>query len=1045
MNISAWSIRNPVPSVLLFVLLTVCGLLAFSKLQVQNFPDMDLPTIKISASLEGAAPTQLETEVARKIEDKLASLSLLDHITTTITDGSVSISVSFKLEKNSETALNEVRNAVDSAKSDLPSEMESPTVSKVTVQSSVLVTYAVRSKDLDETELSWFVDNDMTKALLSVGGVGEVDRLGGVDREVHIDLDPNLMTSFGITASDISSRVKSVQSDKSGGRGEIGSARQTIRTLGALPSIEDLSKLAIPLSNGKSVRLDEIGSVTDSFADRSSLAYFDGERVIAVEIKRSKGFSDTAVADDVQKKMKEFASAHPEVELVEAYTTVNPVIENYDGSMHMLYEGAILAIVVVWIFLRDFRATCLSALALPLSIIPTFLVMYLTDYSLNTVTLLALSLVVGILVDDAIVEVENITRHIQMGKTPMNAALEAADEIGLAVIATTFTLVAVFLPTAFMSGIPGLIFRQFGITASVAVLSSLLVARFLTPMMAAYLMKPHHVEKEDGLVMRGYIAMVKACLNHRKLTLLATSTLLVLSLATIPFLRTGFFPASDDAQTQVSLTLQPGSALDQTDAISKRASDIISKLPDVTQVFSAVGTSSSGSGLDSTTTTDVTKATLVVDLKDINKRSRKQSAIEDDIRHALSVLPGVRVEVGTGGNGTKLELTLASDDSNVLEQAASALENQLRTLKGVGAVTSSASLQAPEIQIRPDFTKAAALGITSESIAEAVRVSTNGDYSSELSKLNLPQRQISIRVRFDPRSRRDIDAISQLQVAGTNGKVSLGSVATITIGGSPSEIDRIDRARNITLSVELNGRVLGDVNKEAQALSALRQLPQGVYQVEQGELQRSSELFQSFGTAMAIGVFCIYAVLVLLFHDFFQPATILMALPLALGGALLPLAITGTSFSMPAIIGLILLMGVVSKNSILLVEYAIMSRRQGLSRFDALVDACHKRARPIVMTTIAMGAGMLPVALSLSGGDSSFRQPMAIVVIGGLLTSTFLSLLVIPTIFTFVDDLVSFLRRLFGHNQGQHGEPQRVEAGIIKENERRRPSHGSAS
>lgn len=1045
MNISAWSIRNPVPSVLLFVLLTVCGLLAFSKLQVQNFPDMDLPTIKISASLEGAAPTQLETEVARKIEDKLASLSLLDHITTTITDGSVSISVSFKLEKNSETALNEVRNAVDSAKSDLPSEMESPTVSKVTVQSSVLVTYAVRSKDLDETELSWFVDNDMTKALLSVGGVGEVDRLGGVDREVHIDLDPNLMTSFGITASDISSRVKSVQSDKSGGRGEIGSARQTIRTLGALPSIEDLSKLAIPLSNGKSVRLDEIGSVTDSFADRSSLAYFDGERVIAVEIKRSKGFSDTAVADDVQKKMKEFASAHPEVELVEAYTTVNPVIENYDGSMHMLYEGAILAIVVVWIFLRDFRATCLSALALPLSIIPTFLVMYLTDYSLNTVTLLALSLVVGILVDDAIVEVENITRHIQMGKTPMNAALEAADEIGLAVIATTFTLVAVFLPTAFMSGIPGLIFRQFGITASVAVLSSLLVARFLTPMMAAYLMKPHHVEKEDGLVMRGYIAMVKACLNHRKLTLLATSTLLVLSLATIPFLRTGFFPASDDAQTQVSLTLQPGSALDQTDAISKRASDIISKLPDVTQVFSAVGTSSSGSGLDSTTTTDVTKATLVVDLKDINKRSRKQSAIEDDIRHALSVLPGVRVEVGTGGNGTKLELTLASDDSNVLEQAASALENQLRTLKGVGAVTSSASLQAPEIQIRPDFTKAAALGITSESIAEAVRVSTNGDYSSELSKLNLPQRQISIRVRFDPRSRRDIDAISQLQVAGTNGKVSLGSVATITIGGSPSEIDRIDRARNITLSVELNGRVLGDVNKEAQALSALRQLPQGVYQVEQGELQRSSELFQSFGTAMAIGVFCIYAVLVLLFHDFFQPATILMALPLALGGALLPLAITGTSFSMPAIIGLILLMGVVSKNSILLVEYAIMSRRQGLSRFDALVDACHKRARPIVMTTIAMGGGMLPVALSLSGGDSSFRQPMAIVVIGGLLTSTFLSLLVIPTIFTFVDDLVSFLRRLFGHNQGQHGEPPRVEAGIIKENERRRPSHGSAS
>ncbi|RAX37791.1 efflux RND transporter permease subunit [Rhizobium tropici] len=1022
MNISAWSIRNPVPAVLLFVLLTVCGLLAFSKLHVQNFPDMDLPTVKISASLEGAAPTQLETEVARKIEDKLASLSLLDHITTTITDGSVSISVSFKLEKNSEEALNEVRNAVDSAKSDLPSEMDSPTVSKMTVQSSVLLTYAVRSKQLNETELSWFVDNDMTKALLSVGGVGEVDRLGGVDREVHIDLNPNLMRSLGITASDISSRVKSVQSDKSGGRGDIGSARQTVRTLGAVPSVEDLSKLAIPLSNGQSVRLDEIGKVTDSFEDRSSLAYLDGDRVVAVEIKRSNGFSDTAVADDIQAKMKEFASKQPEVEIVQAYTTVNPVIENYDGSMHMLYEGAILAVIVVWIFLRDFRATCLSAIALPLSIIPTFLVMHLADYSLNTVTLLALSLVVGILVDDAIVEVENIARHLQMGKSPMNAALEAADEIGLAVIATTFTLVAVFLPTAFMGGIPGLIFRQFGVTASVAVLASLLVARFLTPMMAAYLMKPHHVAKGDGPIMRGYIATVKICLNHRGLTLLVTGILLILSLSTIPFMRTGFFPASDDAQTQVSLTLQPGSTLDETDAVSKRASEIISKLPNITRVFSAVGSSTSGSGLDSTTTTDVTKATLVVNLKDIGQRERKQSAIEDDIRHALSVLPGVRVEVGTGGNGTKLELTLASDDSNALEQAASALEEQLRGLKGIGAVTSSASLQAPEIQIRPDFAKAAVLGVTSEAIAEAVRISTNGDYSNDLAKLNLPQRQIAIRVRFDPQFRRNVDAISQIQVAGTNGKVALGSIAAIAIGGSPSEIDRIDRARNITLSIELNGRILGDVNKEAQALPALQHLPQGVYQVEQGELQRSSELFESFGTAMGIGVFCIYAVLVLLFHDFFQPVTILMALPLALGGALAPLAITGTSFSMPAIIGLILLMGVVSKNSILLVEYAIMSRRQGMARFDALVDACHKRARPIVMTTIAMGAGMLPVALSLTGGDSSFRQPMAIVVIGGLLTSTFLSLLVIPTIFTFIDDFVCVMMWASTSNRTQPAE-----------------------
>ncbi len=1013
MNISTWSIRNPVPVVLLFALLTVCGLLAFLRLQVQDFPDMDLPTIKIVGTLEGAAPTQLETEVARKIEDKLASLSLLDHITTTITDGNVTISVSFKLEKNREAALNEVRNAVDSAKSELPSAMDTPTVSKVTVQSSVLLAFAVRSDKLDEAELSWFVDNDMTKALLSVGGVGQVTRIGGVDREAHVDLRPDVLTSLGITAADISSRIKSVQSDISGGRGDIGALRQTVRVMGAVPSVDDLASLAIPLSNGQNVRLDDIATVTDSYADRSSMAYLDGKPAIAVQIYRSNGFSDTAVADEIQAKMREFAAANPEVQIVDAYTTVKPIVENYDGSMHMLYEGAFLAVVVVWAFLRDWRATFLSAIALPLSVIPTFLVMYLADFSLNTVTLLALSLVVGILVDDAIVEIENIERHLGMGKTARDAAMEAADEIGLAVIATTFTLVAVFLPTAFMGGVPGLVFRQFGVTAAAAVLASLLVARFITPMMAAYLMKAHPKEEKDGWVMRTYLSVVKACLRHRLITMLATSALLVASLMAIPFLKTGFLPASDNSQTQVNLTLSPGSTLEMTDTTSRHAAEIISKLPDVTGVYVSVGSSSSGSGPDSSTTSDVTKATLVVNLTDMSDRDRKQTEIEQDIRNALSVLPGARVEVGSGGNGTKLEITIAGDDADALDRAASSLEDELRTLNGVGAVTSSASLQAPEVQIKPDFTKAAALGVTSEAIAEAVRVSTNGDYSNSMAKLNLPQRQIDVRVRLDPKSRTDIDAISRIQVSGAKGKVSLGTIADISIGGSPSEINRIDRARNVTLSVELNGRILGDVNREAQALSALRQLPPGVYQVQQGELQRSSELFASFAIAMAIGVFCVYAVLVLLFHDFLQPVTILMALPLALGGALVPLLVTGMSFSMPAVIGLILLMGIVTKNSILLVEYAIMSRRQGVPRFDALVDACHKRARPIIMTTIAMGAGMIPVALSLTGGDPSFRQPMAIVVIGGLLTSTFLSLFIIPTIFTLIDDLHIAFKRPF--------------------------------
>ncbi|MGO7779884.1 efflux RND transporter permease subunit [Rhizobium ruizarguesonis] len=1025
MNFSAFSIRNPVPAILLFAMLAVGGLLAFKHLSVQNFPDMDLPTIKITATLDGAAPAQLETEVARTIEDNLASLSYLDHVTTTITDGMVSISVSFKLEKDSETALNEVRNAVDSATADLPAQMQTPSVTKVTVQSSALVTYAIRSAVLNETELSWFIDNDLTKALLSVPGVGQVNRIGGVDREVHVDLDPTTMAAFGVTATTVSAQLKSVQADTSGGLGEIGGTRQTLRTLGAVASVDALKELRIPLANGQQVRLDDVASVTDSFAERSSMAYLDGKPVVAVEIKRSNGFSDSSVAADVDAAMKQFAAKHSNVQIEEAYSTIGPIIDNYDGSMHMLYEGAILAIIVVWLFLRDWRATILSAVALPLSVIPTFLVMYLAGFSLNVVTLLALSLVVGILVDDAIVEVENIARHLQMGKRPIDAALEAANEIGLAVIATTFTLVAVFLPTAFMSGIPGLIFRQFGITAAVAVLVSLVVARLLTPMMAAYFMKAHPSEEKDGRIMRAYLAIVKAAMNRRKTTVAVTAIVVALSLATIPLLKSGFLPASDDARAQITLTMQPGATIEQTNATTTKASDIIGKLQDVTHVFSSVGSASSGGGPDSSSTSSVGSATIVAVLSPIGERDRKQSEIENDIRQALSALPGVRIAVG-GGNGTKLEITLASDDANALDSASTALEEQLRTLQGIGAVTSTAARQAPEIQITPDFARAAALGVTSSAIAEAVRVATDGEYSADLPKLNLPQRQVPIVVRFSPETRTKLDDIKNMRVAGTNGNVDLGSIADIRIGGSPSEIDRIDRMRNVTLSVELNGRILGDVNREAQALPALQHLPSGVTLVEQGELQRSSELFQSFGLAMAIGVFCIYAILVLLFHDFLQPFTLLMALPLSLGGALVPLVVTGTSFSMSAVIGLLMLMGVVTKNSILLIEYAIMSRRQGMPRFDALVDACHKRARPIIMTTIAMACGMLPVALSLTGGDSSFRQPMAIVVIGGVMMSTLLSLVVIPVIFTFVDDLNEALKRLV-HRTGPDtadAEPQ---------------------
>ncbi|MFA5984029.1 MAG: efflux RND transporter permease subunit [Methylococcaceae bacterium] len=1017
MNFSAWAIRKPVPSLLLFAVLSILGGMSLKQLGKQNFPDIEVPTITVAASLEGAAPAQLETEVARKIEDKIAAIGGVEHVRTTITDGSVAIKVEFNIDKNSEEALNQVRNAVDGARSELPSAMAAPIVSKTTTAGGAILTYVVSAENMDEQELSWFVDNDISKRLLAVTGVGKVSRIGGVDREAHVDLDPVRIAGLGAMVSEVAAQLKKVEQDASGGRGDIGGGVQAVRTFGGVGKVDELRKLDIPLANGSHIKLDQIASVTDAIAERTTYATLDGQPVIGFDIIRNKGTSEVTVATAVRAALAGFSAEHPQVQIREAFNTTQPVEDNFTGSMHLLYEGALLAVVVVFLFLRDWRATLVAAVALPLSILPTFAAMWYFGFSLNIISLLALALVVGILVDDAIVEIENIVRHLRMGKTPLQAAMDAADEIGFAVIATTFTLVAVFLPTAFMGGIPGKFFRQFGMTAAAAVLASLLVARLLTPMMAAYILKPHPERSTgDNAVMRAYLKVVDWCLGHRLVIAIGVVLFVVGSLSLVPLLPKGFVPAADNSQTKVALELPPGSTLAQTRHIATEAERRLRELPDVTQVFVAGGVSSSGGGGPDAANTnyEVRKATLTLSLRDRTERPYKQATVEAAIRGKLADLPGVRVAVGAGGNGEKLQLTLASDDPQALRRAADAVELELRQVHGLGNITSSASLQRPEIQITPDFSKAAELGVTVEALAEVVRVASYGVYSNVMAKLNLPQRQIPIRVRLAESLRHSLDEIGQLRVAGRDGSVNLATLADIRLAGGLQQIDRLDRMRNTTFEIELGERVVGDVLAEVQQLPTMQNLPVGVHTIQSGDAQRMNELFGSFGGAMAIGVLCIYVVLVLLFGNFSQPVTILGALPLSLGGAFLALLMTGGSFSMPSVIGLLMLMGVVTKNSILLVEYAMIARRErGMGRVEAVIDSCRKRVQPILMTTIAMAAGMLPIALGF-GADPSFRAPMAITVIGGLLTSTALSLVVIPVAYTAIDDMMSFARGLVG-------------------------------
>jgi multidrug efflux pump subunit AcrB len=1039
MNVSSWSIKNPIPAVMLFVLLTFGGMLSFNAMKVQNFPDIDLPTVSVSASLPGAAPAQLETEVARKLENSIATVQGLKHIMTKVQDGGVTVTAEFRLEKPVQEAVDDVRSAVARVRSDLPADVRDPVVTKVDLAGQPILAFTIASSRMDAEALSWFVDNDIARKLLAVRGVGAVSRVGGVTREVRVALDASKLQALGASAADISRQLKQVQTESAGGRTDLGGSEQPVRTLATVKSAQELGALELALSDGRRIRLSDIASVSDTVSDPRSAALLDGKPVVGFEVARSRGESEVTVGAAVQAALADLKAQHPDLELTEAFNFVRPVQEEYDGSMHLLYEGAILAVLVVWLFLRDWRATFVSAVALPLSVIPAFIGMQLLGFSINVITLLALSLVIGILVDDAIVEVENIVRHLRMGKTPYQAAMEAADEIGLAVVATTFTLVAVFLPTAFMSGIAGKFFKQFGWTAALAVIASLVVARVLTPMMAAYILKPIVGDHREPGWLKVYMRASAWCLKHRVVTMVMATLFFVGSIALIPLLPTGFIPPDDNSQTQVYLELQPGSSLKQTEAAAEQARRLIAKVEHVRSVYTTIGGGTAGGDpFAGSGAAETRKATLTVRLAERGDRPRKQG-IENKMRTALEQLPGVRSKVGLGGGGEKYILVLTSEDPLALGAAARAVEKDLRTIPGLGNVASSASLIRPEIAVRPDFARAADLGVTSAAIGETLRIATLGDYDVALPKLNLSERQVPIVVKLADAARQDLSVLERLSVPGARGPVMLGQVATLEIASGPAIIDRYDRSRNVNFEIELSGLPLGDVTKAVQALPAVKNLPPGVKVVEIGDAEVMGELFASFGLAMLTGVLCIYIVLVLLFKDFLHPVTILAALPLSLGGAFVGLLIADKSFSMPSLIGLIMLMGIATKNSILLVEYAIVARRgndgsdghpvvAGMSRRDALLDACHKRARPIIMTTLAMGAGMLPIALGFGAADSSFRSPMAVAVIGGLMTSTVLSLLVVPAVFTYMDDLEHFIRRMAGKVRGKPDEVAAVRA-----------------
>ncbi|QQQ17376.1 efflux RND transporter permease subunit [Brevundimonas vitis] len=1025
-NISSWSIRNPIPIVLLFIVLTLAGIVSYFNLRTNNFPDVDLPIVVVTVVQPGAAPTELETQVTRLVEDSVAGLGQVRHITSTVSDSASTTQIEFQLGVDLEKATNDVRNAVTAIRQNLPADVQEPIVQRVEFSGIPIVNYVVRAPAMNPEEISWFVDNTVSKRMLAVSGVSQINRDGGVDREIRIKLDPARLEAAGVTAAAVSNQLRASNINLPGGRGEIGGEEQAIRTVGSAASVEALRETLIPVG-GRFVRLGDLGEVTDEWSEPRGRARYNGEEVVGFGVVRSIGSSEVDVYHRAIEAIEALDAERDDVTFEMVSDTTSDVINNFHASVEALLLGALLAIAVVFIFLRDWRATLIAAIAMPLSLIPTFWVMDLTNQSLNVVSLLALSLTIGILVDDAIVEIENIVRHIRDGKAPYPAAIEAADEIGLAVMATTATLVAVFAPTGFMPGVVGQFFVSFAIATCVSVLFSLLVARTLTPLMGAYLLKRDQgKEHPDPFWMAPFLRWLGWSLNHRWIVFGLGGLFFVLSIGLATQLAGEFIPVEDTSRSSLSVQLPPGTTLEQTDQTVADITKILRARPEVESVFSSIGsaTVSFGPGGGSSAG-EVRRASMTVNLVGRFERKLNQQEFEREVGQALRVIPGARIQFGAadGGGGNLLTIALVGDDARTLDAAAARLEREMREMPGLANVISSSALVRPEILITPKADIAALQGVSAQDISQVARVATLGDADQLLPKFNLGDRQIPIRVMLDEEARSQLGIIENLKVPTASGAaVPLAAVADISFGAGPNLIERYDRRRVANITAELSGTTLGEASTAINSLPAMKELPEGVFQAASGQLESFQELGTGFMFAIVTGILLMYVVLVLLFGSFLHPITILAALPVSFGGAFFALLITGKSMSMPALIGIIMLTGIAAKNSILLVDYAIIAMKQGMTRRDALIDAAHKRARPIIMTTMAMGLGMLPIAAAIGEG-TAFRSPMAIAVIGGLITSTALSLLFVPVVFSLIDGFkVRIEKRMARRFHGQRGE-----------------------
>jgi multidrug efflux pump subunit AcrB len=1106
-NISAWCIRNPIVPIVLFVGLVLAGVMSFAAMQVNQDPDIEFPVVIANISQPGAAPAEIETQITQKVEAAVRTINGIDSIRSTASEGSSNTAIQFVLGTNIDQAVSDVKNAVDQIRGSLPDGILEPQVFKVQTTSQPIAYFAIAADDMTMEQLSWFTDDTVSKQLLGVSGMASVQRGGGVDRQIVVTLDPGRMQALGVTASQVNLALRSLNLNAAGGKAEIAGSRQSVRVLGNARDAYALSQTEISLGGGKFVKLTDVGTVKDSSGEVTSISKNGGKPVVNFSIARARGASDVTVYDEAQKVITKIQKENPGVHITQLFTTVDYTKQQYESSISAMVEGAILAVIVVFFFLRDWRATVISAIAIPLSAIPTFWFLNTwLGFTLNQLSLLALSLVAGVLVDDAIVEIENIVRHMRMGKSAYQASIDAADEIGLAVVATTFSIAAVFLPVGLMPGVSGQFFKNFGLTVVIAVLMSLAVARMITPMIAAYFLKAHGQQEHGGGAMmdrymrvlawsldatrakalrallepvrsraayhalplllglglgvmnavsamrtaaktaaevssvalfftvlfgmiggyaaghllqfiagliagrvRGYSAnnfyarcrymgkrLTARLRDHRVWMLGVGVGALILTVVLYTVIPKQFFPAVNSDYGQVEIELVPGTTLARTEQVTDQVTSILFRDPDVDLAPVDIREGS---------------ANIYVTYKKDRKASSQD--IQRRLTPQLQQIADARINFLDDGGGPPssgpnrpVVIMLTGSDPDLLYTTANQLAEKMRGIKELVAPRVSADMRRPEVVIKPRLDLAASMGVSTAALSQAVRIATLGEIDQNAAKFSLSDRQVTISVRLSEHSRRDLASLQNLPVpTASGGSVPLASVADITMGSGPVSIQRYNQKRRTYVSADLAPKaVQGDAMEKVKALPLMQNLPNGVANEEAGQAKFLAELVTNFVVAVLSGVLLVFGVLVLLYHRLVSPLVNMASLFLAPLGGLLMLGLIGQPISMPVFIGILMLFGIVAKNSILLIDFAIEEMGRGADKFAAIMEAGHKRAQPIVMTTVAMTAGMIPTAISLSG-DGAWRAPMGTVVIGGLILSTLLTLLIVPAGFSLADGI----------------------------------------